>query len=342
VKGMKVLFSSNKNPHFETFTEYIEKAFKENGCETVFFENRDFGIPGRIRDRVVYLHGWDLRRLNKRLFDIARQYQPDLFLEAGGWNILPDAIVDMKKLGIKTVLWTVDAPRIFESIIKSAPYYDYVFTQGSEAYEILEQCNIKNLFWMPFACDPDIHKPVVVSDDEAKRYGCDVCFVGSGGELYSQRREYLESLTDFDLGIWGPGWEALPQETSLKRFIKGGQTKPEEWVKIFSAAKIVFHSHYHDPEGKILCYQASPRVFETLACGAFLVCDHQRDVLRLFKAGEHLTVFRNKRELRKIVSYYLNHIEEARSISENGRKEVLQNHTYKHRIKEILETVQRA
>lgn len=334
---MKIIFSSNRNPHFETFTEYIEKAFKENNCEVIFFENRDFIIPGRIRERVAALYGWDLKRLNKKLISLAETYRPDMFLEAGGWNILPDTIETMKRIGIKTALWTVDPPRVFEPIIKTSPCYDYVFTQGSEAYEILEKYNIKNLYWMPFACDPDFHKPVEVSVEEKKKYGCDICFVGSGGKLYTQRQEYLENLIDFDLGIWGPGWETLSPESPLKKFVRGGQTKPEEWVKIFSSSKLVFHSHYHDPEGKVPCYQASPRVFEALACRAFLVCDNQRDVLKLFKTGEHLIIFRDKKELREIMSYYLSHIEEARSIAEKGRKEVLEKHTFRHRIKKILD-----
>lgn len=336
---MKVLFSSNRNPHFETFTEYIEKAFKENGCQTIFFENRDFIVPGRIRDWVAYLHRWDLRRLNRKLLDRARTYRPDLFLEAGGWNILPGTIDAMRNMGIRTALWTIDPPRIFEPIRQAVPHYDFVFTGGSEAYELLEDLDIKNLQWLPFACDPDFHRSVKLSVEEGKKYGCDICFVGSGGELYPQRRSLLESLIDFDLGIWGPGWKTLPSGSPLRSFIRGGQIKPEEWVKIFSASKIVFHSHYRDPSGEIPCYQAAPRVYEVLACGAFLVVDKQRDVLRLFNTGEDLVVFDDVKELRELVTYYLRHPKEAKTIAARGRKKVLANHTYKHRIKEILSAV---
>ena len=114
---MKVLFSSNKNPLFETFTEYIEKALRENGCATLFFENRDFIIPGRIRERMNFLHQLDVRRLNKRLITVAQSYKPDLFLEAGGWNILPKTVDVLRGMNIKTALWTIDPPRIFESPI---------------------------------------------------------------------------------------------------------------------------------------------------------------------------------------------------------------------------------
>ena len=337
---MKVLFSSNRNPHFETFTDYIEKAFNDSGCQTLFFENRNFRIPGRIRDKVIFLQHWDVRRINRRLLYEARGFMPDLFLEAGGWNILPGTLHAMRDMGIRTVLWTIDAPRIFEPIQQAAPDYDFVFTGGSEAYEILERCNVKNLHWLPFACDPDFHRPVKLSSAERQKYGCDICFVGSGWEeLYPYRRKYLETLADFDLGIWGPGWETLPLQSPLKRYIRGGQIRPAEWVKIFSASQVVFHSHYQDPSGRIPCYQAAPRVYEALACGALLVVDGQGDVLRLFKPGKDLVVFANMKELRDLVGYYLHHSQEAKAIAKRGRKKVLSKHTYRHRIQEILDTV---
>lgn len=340
---MKVIFSSNRNPHFKTFVEYIENAFKANDCETVFFENRDFIIPGRIRDRINFLHKWDLRRINKTLLDLAHSYKPDIFLEGGGWNILPETLHAMRKMNITTALWTIDVPWRFGPIKKHAPHYDYVFTQGSEAFDILRDYKIKNLYWMPFACDPDFHKPVTLTEEDKKQYACDVCFVGSGGEgLYPNRRMLLESLVDFNLGVWGPGWETLPNASSLRKFIRGGHTRPEEWIKIYSASNIVLCIHFHDPSGKVQCYQASPRVYEVMACGAFLLVDGQRDLLELFKPGEDLVVFQNEKELRKMVKYYLQHPEEANRIAANGRKKVLGSHKYRDRVKDILSIVGRS
>lgn len=338
---MRVLFSSYKNPHFETFTEYIEKAFKESGCEILFFENRDFILPGRIRDIAVFLQQWDTRKLNKRVIAIARHYQPDLFLEAGGWNILPETVEALREMNIKTALWTIDAPRIFEPIREAAPHYDFVFTGGSEAYELLVDLPIKNLRWLPFACDPDFHRPVRLSPADKEKYGCDICFVGSGWEgLYPYRRKYLEALADFDLGIWGPGWKTLSTLSPLRKTLRGAETRPEVWVKIFSASKIVFHSHYRDPSGNIPCYQAAPRVYEALACGALLVVDNQQDVLSIFKPREDLVVFDDEKELRELVAYYLRFPKAAGKIAKRGREKVLNNHTYKHRIKEIMAIVE--
>ncbi len=60
---------------------------------------------------------------------------------------------------------------------------------------------------------------------------------------------------------------------------------------------------------------------------------------RLFKNGEHLVVFNNMQELKELIDYYLKHPSEAKIIAEKGRKEVLEKHTFIHRVNEILSKV---
>ena len=337
---MKVLFSSYKNPNFISITEYIEKALSAQGCHTVFFNNRDFIIPGRLRKRITYLEKIDLKKINSRLVANITSLKPDLFLEAGGYRILPETIERIKNIGVKTVLWTIDAPREFDPIIKAAPHYDFVFTGGSEAYDILQYAGIKNLHWLPFACDPDFHKPQKLAKEEKRLYDCDIAFVGTlDPDLYPYRMRILEAISDFNIGVWGPGSEKIPSSSPLKKRIRGNKTVPEVWSKIYSQAKIVLCSHYKDPDGKIPCHQASPRVYEVLACGSFLMVDEQKDVKKLFEDHKELVIFKNISELKKHLSYYLKRTEERKLIAALGRKSVLKRHTYEHRVKNLLKVV---
>ncbi|MBU1853377.1 MAG: glycosyltransferase [Candidatus Omnitrophica bacterium] len=333
---MRILFSSNKNPGFITITEYIEKALKKI-CETTFFENRAFIIPGRIRKAVRFLDRADLKRINGNLVSAVKRYKPDIFLEVGGHRIFADTVVEIKKQGIKTALWTVDPPRDFEPIIKVAPYYDFVFNGGSEAGNLLRPYNIKNIHFLPFACDPDFHKPVDVSTKEKEYYGNDIVFVGS---FYENRMRILGQVSDFDIGIWGPGWEKIPRTALIKKCIRHtGGVEPEEWKKIYSSCKIAIAIHYQD--GRIPCYQASPRVYEALACGCFLLSDNQKDVGMLFNKGEHLDIFRDGRELRAKIDYYLKHPEMRKGIAHRGYREVIERHSYNHRINEMLNIIRK-
>ena len=80
------------------------------------------------------LHRADIARLNKNLLKAANTFRPDLFLEAGGHRILPDTIGTIRKIGIKTALWTIDPPSNFAPVIQAASGYDHVFTGDSEVF----------------------------------------------------------------------------------------------------------------------------------------------------------------------------------------------------------------
>ena len=73
-----------------------------------------------------------------------------------------------------------------------------------------------------------------------------------------------------------------------------------------------------------------------MACGAFVLCDRQRDVLALFRNGEHLACFSDGDDLAEKVRYYLEHPGERQAIARKGREEVLSHHTYAHRLRDLL------
>jgi spore maturation protein CgeB len=328
---MKILFSSYHNPHFITITEYIEKAMERLKHSLISFDDRKFIIPGRIRERMLFLQNWDLNRINNKLISLASRCKPDLCLVAGGHRIFPDTIKKIKERGTRTVLWTIDPPNNFQPIINAAPDYDFIFCGGTEAQELLAKAGIENTRWLPFACDPEFHRPVEVTFEEKKIYGSDVAFVGS---FYPNRAEIFEKISDFELKIWGPSWDKLPPRSPLRKLAKDIKLKPEEWIKIFSSSKINIAIHYQD--NKLPCYQASPKVYETLACKGFLLADNQKDVKSLFEEGRHLAIFKDIEDLREKIRHYLDHPGEREKIANQGYQEVIQKHAYLHRLKEMF------
>jgi spore maturation protein CgeB len=330
---VKILLSGYHNPHYETVTEYMEWAIRTLGHVLVIYDDRQHVIPGRIRRRVPWAHRMDLVVINRRLLRLARQERPHLAVVMGGERVLDETVQSLKAAGVDTALWTIDAPAGEWSVSQAAPFYDRVFCQGSEAVEILERAGLAHARWLPVGCDPSRHYSVTLSPEEKEQYGYDVAFVGS---WYPERAALFERLCDFDLAIWGPGWEMLPERSALRQHLRGAHTSPGQWRKIYSASRIVLATHYHDPSGRYPVYQASPRVFEALACGAFVLCDRQRDVLALFRDGEHLASFSDVDDLAAKVRYYLEHPEERQAIARKGREEVLAHHTYSHRIETML------
>lgn len=341
---MKVVFSGTPNPKMITITEYIEKAIKKNGHDVVFFNNRAYKIPGKLRERVNWLERYDLENINNELIAKIKKEKPDFFLETGGMRILPKTINKIRALGVQTVLWTIDAPQNlrhnFLPIMESAPHYDFVFTAGTEAYDILKSIGVERLFWLPFACDPDFHYPVQLTPEEIQEYGYDVVSVASiHQDLYPNRLATLASLVEYKLGVWGPGGEDVATDSPLKPYIKGSNASYELWTKIYSASKIILSQHYHPAPGLLPCHQASPRVYEIMACGGFQVVDNQPDVLRLFTDKEQLVVFNDNAHLKKIIQYYLAHDDERFEIAKRGYEVVIKRHTYRHRINEMVDII---
>ncbi len=331
---MKILFSGYHNPNFVTITEYMEKAIERLGHSLFSFEDRAFMIPGRLRKRVQFLQNWDLKRLNNKFFSLAFHNNPDLCLVTGGHRILPETVEKIKGRGIKTALWTIDPPIDFKPVINAAPFYDFVFCGGTEAQQLLAGAGIENTHWLPFACDPELHKPVDVTMEEKKKWGSDITFVGS---FYPNRYQIFEEISDFNLKLWGPGWDKLPHGSPLRHSAIDIQLKPEDWTKILCSSKIILVIHYQD--GKTPCYQASPKVYETLACKSFLLVDAQRDITSLFEDGKHLAVFKDIKDLRKKIDYYLNHSKEREQIALQGYEAAVQNHTFVHRIEKLIQTI---
>ncbi|MBI3622339.1 MAG: glycosyltransferase [Nitrospirae bacterium] len=331
---MRMLLSGYHNPHFETLTEYTEAAITELGVHLTVFDDRDFLLPGTVRTLCGPLQRWDAARLNRRLVALASAHRPDVCLVQGGHRISAVSVEAMKRMGIVTVLWTIDAPGSSGLPFDTARLYDVVCCGGTEAVELFAAAGMPHAQWLPFACAPGRHATTVLNDDEKHTYASDVCFVGS---YYPNRARWLEPLADMNLVIRGPGWGQLDGRSALKGVARDEQVVPSEWLKLYAAAKIILAIHYQD--GVSPCHQASPKVFEAMACGGFLLSDDQRDVTTLFKEGEHLAVFRNAHDLRGKIAYYLSRSDERARIAGQGHREAITNHTYVRRMERLLSMV---
>ena len=332
---MKIIFAAYHNPKFKTVTEYAEEALVELGHECYPFDDRTFFFPGRLRDRFSFLQDWDLNRLNAKLVKKAIEVKADLCIVAGGHRILLETIENLKESNIKTVLWTMDPPTNFKPIEKSAPYYDYVFCAGSEAIEILKPLSLNSLNWLPFACSGVEHHEVDLSVQEKEEYQSAICFIGS---YYPNREKIFEQIYDLDFTIWGPGWENVSEKSHLKRCIrKTGTITSKEWLKILSAAKSAIVVHYQD--GKVLCDQASPKLYEAMACAKVVFCDSQKDAMELFEDGQEVVFYSDASDLREKIKIYLSSVEKSAEISTKAEELVREKHTYLNRMEELLSVI---
>jgi spore maturation protein CgeB len=336
---VRILISGYHNPNYVTVTEYIEKAVRSIGHDVTTFNDRNHIFPGRLRKKFGFLQKLSVAAINRELVKLVAQSRPDVVLVTGGHRITGKALRSLVGMKARVVLWTTDPPRASDMMFETALHYDHLFCQGTEYVDVFHQMGLAHAQWLPMACDPEIHRRVGVSGAQKRRFGSDVVFVGSH---YPKRAEMLQALMRHRPALWGPGWEALPPTSPLRACLRGAHTGPNAWTQIYSASKIVLSIHYSDPTNRFPVNQASPRVFEAMACGAFVLTDRQKDVLSLFNDGEHLVSFSDAVDLDRKIAYYLGHADERDRIARAGQQEVWKKHTYGHRLHLLLARIEEA
>ena len=78
------------------------------------------------------------------------------------------------------------------------------------------------------------------------------------------------------------------------------------------------------------------RAFDICGAGGFLLTNYQADFMDCYVPGEDFVYYESKEDLLSKIDYYLKHEDERAAIAKNGFERTAANHTYKHRIEEMV------
>ena len=215
---------------------------------------------------------------------------------------------DFNSLDAPTAYWAIDSHLKFNKHIKKVMVqnYDFLFVAQEDYVSKYREKGCKNVYWLPLACDPEIHK----QHNLPLKY--DICFIGKLGPDSPRRGIILKLQKEFNMFV--------------------GQKYLHDMAEIYSQSKMVFN--------KSLKEDLNMRVFETLSCGRLLLTDRINNGLEdLFIDKEHLVIYDKYEDLVGKVYYYLEHPGERETIAQRGQKEVWKKHTYLHRARYLIETV---
>jgi len=104
-----------------------------------------------------------------------------------------------------------------------------------------------------------------------------------------------------------------------------------EMPKVFQSSKINLNISVRSIQSGIPL-----RAFDIMGAGGFLLSNFQPDFMEHFVPGQDMVCYENKRDLVRKVEYYLAHEEERQAIARNGHDKVAAEHTYRHRVREML------
>lgn len=276
--------------------------------------------------------------LSKTIVNSVIEKPVDILICMAQAPISGDALNELRKRGVITVLWFVEDYLRFTTWKALAPYYDFIFTiQRDECIRAIQGAGCSEVHYLPTACEPLVHAPISLTPDEMARWGSDVSFVGAG---YHNRQQTFASLANYPFKIWGTEWpNCKPFDRLLQE--EGRRLKPDEYVRIFNASKINLNLHSSterdgvDPKGDFL----NPRTFELASCGAFQLVDPRTLLGEVFTPGTDIATFETTEELKSRIDYFLSHEDERHAIAQAGRATVHRNHTYQHRLREMLSVI---
>lgn len=108
----------------------------------------------------------------------------------------------------------------------------------------------------------------------------------------------------------------------------------------YRASKIGLNIHViygHKRRGK---RGLNMRTFEIPAAGCFELVDHMEELNNFFAINKEIVTFSDEKDLLEKIAYYLENEKEREKIAEAGRRRVLKEHTYQHRMKVLLSTIE--
>ena len=296
------------------------------GHEVQTFEYRKDNPLYKNRGTKAAYQAYILRALERACLT----WRPRLVLVIKGSPITPALIARVKRKCDALFLNFFPDNPLWMMPLAAIEAYDVFFTKERYAMRSLQQVGIRNLSYLPMYCVPSEHYPVTPTPDEASRYGGPLSFVGN---RYPYRERFVKALREYPLRLWGRGWAA--SDDPAIRAVAGPAVFGREKLLVYAASTLSLNHHH--PMNDIV--GVNTRTFELAAAGACQVVDLKRDLHHLFKPGEEIVGYRDLGELRRLLDYHLEHPDEARAIGQNARRRALAEHTLRHRIEEMLATV---
>ena len=343
-------------PKFSTFDtfKYYTKAFAELGHQVSAFNYHDhyayhataltYIEDGDAEDfdlqrRAMMLAAEDL------IARIARK-QPEmvfvvsgLALPSGVWDWFDTFNDGLKKQFATTVLFT-ESPYIDETQHPIISRTDVAITMDKSSLEEFKTLN-ENSMYIRHAYEPTVHSPQPMSVE----HGADVFMVGTG---FPERIKMLAGIdwAGIDFRLFGGNWDDLGEEYLgdyyTPEFLDNEEEVPLYYtnskisLNIYRTAKWPGENVLHIDPG--VAYSVSPRCYEIMGCGGFLLTDSRPELLELFEDGKDMVIFDGAEDLGDKIRYYMNRPRQRAKIAASGLRAVAE-HTYVNRAAEILENI---
>jgi len=259
--------------------------------------------------------------------DMAEMLDVEWVLIISGMYLSRDAVLSMRRAGLKTALLCSESPYEDEAQQRLAGLVDVVWTTERTSTQRLGAGYLRHAY------DPARHHHTVPDIGVPAH---DVVFVGTG---FEERIDELAAVDwrGVDLGLYG-NWSLLGSRAKLRDYVRGGPVSNSMAVELYRRARIGLNlyrtsqTYGRGVEHVAGAQSLNPRAYELAACGVFQVSDYRAEVPEMF--GDSVATF-TPGHLEDVVRAYLLD-SPARRYAARQAKEKIASHTFAARAAQLL------
>lgn len=330
---MKITIIGSKG--YDTLEYHISDSLKFLGHEVEIIDITDI-IPVEYKYNyllIKYLGRYDDYIFNK-IANKVLETEPDLVI--GTYRFInPNCIKKIKSnlINVPVIHINPDALTSFERQQIFASPYDHYFTKDPYIVEFMVKKMNLNCHFLAEAFNPRVHKKIDIDKNIIEeKINIDVMAFGS---MYPYRYKMIKKLVDSGINVTIFGKQDRRYfSPELQGIFRNEWITGERKSELLFGSKLLFNNFHYAEVNSV-----NGKFFESAGVGAFQICDFRESIVDFSAIEPQKFTFKNIGEAVDLIKYYLNKPEERAYLSNIQYQHFIANHTYEHRIIQILNTV---
>lgn len=159
-----------------------------------------------------------------------------------------------------------------------------------------------------------------------------VSFIGGISRHHGQAIPLFEYLADHTpIEFFGYGAKTLPKSSPIRKR-HNGEVWGQDMYRALARSRMTINRHINVAANNA----NNMRLYEATGVGTMLITDMKDNLSELFEIGKEVVAYSSPEEAAELVRYYIDHPDEADVIAKAGQARTLREHTYRHRMEELV------